>query len=80
MTFAWWHVLIWLLPMLPTFWSIWHIWTHAFADYQTRMTWLVFVVFVPVIGGICYIISGRGKAHGRIYPGNRLRANERHIR
>ncbi len=48
--------------MLPTFWSIWHIWTHAFADYQTRMTWLVFVVFVPVIGGICYIISGRGKA------------------
>ena len=26
------------------------------------MTWLVFVVFVPVIGGICYIISGRGKA------------------
>lgn len=62
MTFAWWHVFVWLLPMLPTFWSIWHIWTHAFADYQTRMLWLVFVVFVPVIGGIIYIILGRKRA------------------
>lgn len=59
MTFAWWHIIIILMPMLPTFWSIYNICARQFADEQKKMLWLVFVVFVPVIGGIIYIFFGR---------------------
>lgn len=62
MTFAWWHVLVALIPMLPTFWSIAHIWGHEFATPQQRALWLVFVVFVPVLGGLAYVFAGRRKA------------------
>jgi len=66
MTFAWWHVLVALIPMLPSFWSIWHIWHHEFESPQSRALWLVLAVFLPVIGGIIYIVIGRGKAIARI--------------
>jgi len=66
MTFAWWHVVVALLPMLPTFWSIWHIWGHEFSSPQQRALWLVLVVFLPVLGGLIYIVAGRGKAMGKI--------------
>ena len=62
MIFSWWHIALWLLPMLPTFWSIWHIWTHDFPDWQRKIAWLCFVVFVPVLGGIIYIFTGRRRA------------------
>lgn len=66
MTFHWWHVIIWLLPMAPTFWSILDIWTHSFEDSQTKMLWLVITIFVPVFGGLAYIFWGRKKAGKRI--------------
>lgn len=62
MTFAWWHVLLALIPILPNFWSIWHIWTHSFATPERRMYWLLLAVFVPVIGGLVYIFIGRRQA------------------
>lgn len=65
MTFAWWHVLAALAPMLPTFWSIWHIWNHAFATSEKKMFWLVFVIFLPVMGGVVYIFIGRKQALGK---------------
>ncbi|MBQ4568129.1 MAG: PLDc N-terminal domain-containing protein [Desulfovibrio sp.] len=66
MSFEWWHLLVALLPMLPTFWSIWHIWAHEFENPQQRALWLVLVVFVPVLGGIIYIVTGRRKALSKI--------------
>lgn len=66
MSFAWWHVLIMLIPMLPTFWSIYDIWHSVFPTPDARIFWLVFVVFVPVIGGIIYIFTGRRKATRRL--------------
>lgn len=66
MTFAWWHVFIALLPMLPTFWSIWDIWNHAFATQQRKMAWLVFVIFVPCIGGLIYLCFGQRQAMPKI--------------
>lgn len=62
MTFAWWHIVIMLIPMLPTFWSIYNIWNSTFPRPEARMLWLVFVIFVPVIGGIVYIFTGRRNA------------------
>ncbi len=67
LTFAWWYVPLALLPMVPTFWSIWHIWSHAFSSPLQRSKWLVLVVFLPVIGGILYIFTGRGKAGKKLF-------------
>lgn len=59
MNFAWWHLALAWLPMVPTFWSIWHIWNHSFPTFHKKMLWLILVVFLPVIGGIIYILWGR---------------------
>lgn len=61
MTFAWWHPIVALLPMLSTFWSIWHILNHSFPG-NLKIYWLIAVVFLPVLGGIAYIFTGRRKA------------------
>lgn len=62
MTFAWWHVPVAFIPMIPNFWSIWDIWTHAFPTPERRIYWLMFVIFVPVLGGLIYIFIGRKHA------------------
>jgi hypothetical protein len=60
--FVWWHAALAVAPMLPTLWSIRHICAHKFENPQQRALWLVLVVFVPVVGGLAYIFSGRKKA------------------
>ncbi len=62
MTFAWWHLLLAVIPVLPNFWSIWDIWTHEFATPEKRIYWLLLAVFAPVIGGVIYIFIGRKQA------------------
>lgn len=62
MTFAWWHVLVVLVPILPNLYSIWHIWTHSFKPPEKRFYWLALAVFVPVLGGLIYIFYGRKQA------------------
>lgn len=62
MTFAWWHGVIALIPILPNFWSIWDIWNHDFRPPERRMYWLLAAVFLPVIGGLLYIFIGRKQA------------------
>jgi hypothetical protein len=62
MTFAWWHLLLALVPLVPTFWSIWHIWKHTFPSVQRQALWLAAVVFLPVVGGVVYILLGRKQA------------------
>jgi hypothetical protein len=66
MTFVWWHVPVALIPMLPTFWSIWHILHHEFEDATRRSLWLALTVFLPVLGGVIYIIRGSKKALRKI--------------
>lgn len=60
MIFQWWHILVILLPILPSLYSIWHIWRHDFNnEFQKKTLWLVISVFLPVIGGIAYLIAGK---------------------
>ncbi len=66
MSFEWWHVLVALIPILPNFWSIWDIWNHSFSTPERRMYWLLLAVFVPVLGGIIYILLGRKQALPKI--------------
>ena len=65
MTFAWWHLILALIPILPNLWSIWDIWTHSFKDYQQKILWLIIAVFLPVLGALLYLCFGYKKA--RIY-------------
>ena len=66
MIFHWWHVLVVMFPMIPTLWSILHIWGHEFENPQQRALCLVLVVFLPIVGGIIYIFTGRKKALGKV--------------
>ena len=66
MTFAWWHVLVALIPILPNLWSIWHIWNHRFSSFQQKAVCLVIAVFLPVLGGLIYIFAGRRLAGEKI--------------
>ncbi len=62
----WWHFLVLTLPILPNLYSIWHVRRHYFSTEQEKSLWFLLCVFVPVIGGIIYIIFGRRKA--RLVP------------
>ena len=75
MTFAWWHVLVALIPILPNLWSIWHIWNHRFSSFQQKAIWLVIAVFLPVLGGLIYIFAGRKHAGDSI-----IRESDRYTR
>ena len=58
----WWHWLLLALPILPNMWSIWHVRAQNFATEQEKSLWFLLAVFVPVLGGIIYIIFGRRRA------------------
>jgi hypothetical protein len=45
--------------MVPTFWAIIDVAYREFASIRTKALWGAFVVFVPCIGGIVYLIIGR---------------------
>ena len=66
MMFHWWHVVLVMIPMIPSLWSLIHIWGLEFPTPQQRALWLLLVVFLPVIGGIIYIFTGRKKALGKV--------------
>ncbi len=58
----WWQWLILILPILPNLWSIWHVRTHYFASEEQKSIWFLIAVFIPVIGGLAYIVIGRKRA------------------
>ena len=55
-------VLLIVLPILPNLWSIWHIFHRDFDTPQEKMAWLALAVFIPVLGGLIYILFGRRRA------------------
>lgn len=50
------------LPMIPNLWGIWHAYRHSFENQTTRVIWMCICVFLPVIGGVAYLLMGRPKA------------------
>lgn len=46
------------LPILPNLWSIWHAYNHEFATPLEKVIWMVACVFIPVIGGLAYVLFG----------------------
>lgn len=67
MTFAWWYVLVAIIPILPNLWGIWHIWSHDFdGDMTKKVIWLLLCVFLPILGGLIYLFLGRKFAGKKI--------------
>ncbi|MCK4485968.1 MAG: PLDc_N domain-containing protein [Desulfobacterales bacterium] len=52
-------VLILLLPMVPTFWAIVDVAHRDFGTLKKKALWGAFIVFVPCLGGLVYLIFGR---------------------
>ncbi|NMC47838.1 MAG: PLDc_N domain-containing protein [Desulfovibrio sp.] len=47
------------LPAIPNLWAIWHCFRREFPTPAEKMTWLGVAVFVPVLGGLAYLVFGR---------------------
>lgn len=47
------------LPILPNLYAIWHSFHADFSTHQEKMVWIAVSVFVPVLGGLAYLIWGR---------------------
>lgn len=52
-------VLILLLPVVPTFWAIVDVAYRDFGTLKKKALWGTFIVFVPCLGGLVYLIFGR---------------------
>ncbi len=62
-TTEWILVLILLaLPILPNLWSIWHAFNREFPTPAERLAWIGVGVFIPVLGGVAYLLVGRKRA------------------
>ena len=48
-----------ILPIIPNLWAILHIFKNDFDTAQEKMIWLAVSVFIPVAGGLVYLILGR---------------------
>ena len=48
-----------ILPILPNLWAIWHVHKNEFSTQQERAAWLLAQIFLPVLGGLAYILFGR---------------------
>ena len=51
------------LPILPNLWAIRHAMRHEFPGEREKYWWTLGAVFVPVLGGLAYLLFGlrRGK-------------------
>ncbi len=46
------------LPILPNLWCIWHAYHHEFANPIEKFAWMLAGVFLPVVGGLAYLLLG----------------------
>lgn len=51
------YLILFLLP-LPNLWCIWHAYKNTFATPVERVLWMAAGVFLPVVGGIAYLLFG----------------------
>ena len=47
------------LPILPNFIAIWHSFHRVFPTHLEKMCWFLLAIFVPVLGGVIYLLWGR---------------------
>ncbi|MBL3581075.1 PLD nuclease N-terminal domain-containing protein [Oleidesulfovibrio alaskensis] len=45
-------------PIIPNLWCIWHAYSNEFPSPAERVLWMGIGVFVPVLGGLSYLLFG----------------------
>ena len=58
----WWQIALLFLPALLNLWDIWHAFSHTFETPLERVLWMLACVFVPVFGGVAYVLFGWRRA------------------
>ena len=53
-----WQLILLALPILPNLWCIWHATKHEFPGQTEKYLWILGSVFLPVIGGLLYLVFG----------------------
>lgn len=46
------------LPIIPNLWAIWHAFHRQFPSDAERLIWIGLGVFIPVAGGLAYLLIG----------------------
>ena len=59
----WWQIELLFLPALLNLCCIWHAFYLTFDTHLERVLWMVACVFVPVLGGVAYVLFGWRRAH-----------------
>lgn len=59
----WWQLALLLVPALPNLWGIWHAFNHMFETPLERIVWIMACVFIPLLGGLAYLLFGWRRAH-----------------
>ena len=62
LSLQWWQLAIVFLPALLNLWGIWHAYSHTFATPLERLLWMLACIFLPVIGGVLYLVLGFRRA------------------
>ena len=61
-------VLLLSLPILPNLWCIWHARRHSFPGPNEQELWVRTGTFVPVLGGLLYLLIGLRRARPLLSP------------
>lgn len=52
---------------LPNLWAIYHSFNHTFPTPQERLLWVCAGMFLPVLGGLMYLIFGMRRNTGKLF-------------
>ncbi len=61
-----------MLPILFNLWSIRHAFKHDFPSEKEKKIWIRLATFLPVVGGLVYLLWGRPRALPPGTAGSRL--------
>lgn len=50
------------IPILPNLWCIWHSYNHEFERPAEKALWMAAGIFLPVLGGLGYLVFGQRRA------------------
>lgn len=55
-------------PALINLWGIVHAFRHTFSSPAERLLWMALCVFIPLLGGVAYLVFGLRRAGERLEP------------
>lgn len=62
------YLMLMAIPIIPNLWSIWHAFHREFPSVNEKMAWIGIGVFVPVLGGLAYLLFGLRRSRKMSFP------------